>query len=51
MAIILVVMIGVGLAEAAGLIAALIRKLVGVSSKNSLTFDHRAARRALEHRL
>ena len=37
-AIILVVMIGVGLAEAAGLIAALIRKLVGVSSKNSLTF-------------
>ena len=37
-AIILVVMIGVGLAEAAGLIAALIRKLVGVSSKSSLTF-------------
>jgi len=36
-AIILVVMIGVGLAEAAGLIAALIRKLVGVSSKSSLT--------------
>jgi aminobenzoyl-glutamate transport protein len=37
-AIILVVMIGVGLAEAAGLIGALIRKLVGVSSKSSLTF-------------
>ena len=37
-AIILVVMIGVGLAEASGLIGALIRKLVGVSSKNSLTF-------------
>ena len=37
-AIILVVMIGVGLAEAAGLIAALIRKLVGVSSKSTLTF-------------
>jgi aminobenzoyl-glutamate transport protein len=36
--IILVVMIGVGLAEAAGLIAALIRKLVGVSSKSTLTF-------------
>jgi aminobenzoyl-glutamate transport protein len=36
--IILVVMIGVGLAEAAGLIAALIRKLVGVSSKGTLTF-------------
>jgi aminobenzoyl-glutamate transport protein len=36
--IILVVMIGVGLAEAAGLIGALIRKLVGVSSRNSLTF-------------
>jgi len=36
--IILIVMIGVGLAEAAGLIAALIRKLVGVSSKSSLTF-------------
>ena len=37
-AIILVVMIGVGLAEAAGLIGALIRKLVGVSSKSTLTF-------------
>src|SRR6476620_3813012 len=36
--IMLVVMIGVGLAEAAGLIAALIRKLVGVSSASSLTF-------------
>jgi aminobenzoyl-glutamate transport protein len=38
LAIILVVMIGVGLAEAAGLIAALIRKLVGVSSRATLTF-------------
>src|SRR5262249_48950759 len=37
-AIILVVMIGVGLAEACGLIAALIRKLVGVSSRSTLTF-------------
>ena len=37
-AIILVVMIGVGLAEAAGLISSLIRKLVGVSSKGTLTF-------------
>jgi len=37
-AIMLVVMIGVGLAEAAGLIAALIRKLVGVSSRGTLTF-------------
>jgi aminobenzoyl-glutamate transport protein len=37
-AIILVVMIGVGLAEAAGLIAALIRKLVGVSTPGMLTF-------------
>src|SRR3954453_14848277 len=36
--ILLVVMIGVGLAEAAGLIGALIRKLVGVSSASSLTF-------------
>ena len=36
--IMLVVMIGVGLAEAAGLISSLIRKLVGVSSKSSLTF-------------
>jgi aminobenzoyl-glutamate transport protein len=35
--IILVVMIGVGLAEAAGLIGALIRKLVGVSSRSTLT--------------
>jgi aminobenzoyl-glutamate transport protein len=38
MAIMLVVMIGVGLAEAAGLIASLIRKLVGVSPGSSLTF-------------
>jgi aminobenzoyl-glutamate transport protein len=37
-AIILVVMIGVGLAEAAGLIAALIHRLVGVSAKATLTF-------------
>jgi aminobenzoyl-glutamate transport protein len=36
--IILVVMIGVGLAEAAGLIGALIRKLVAVSSSGTLTF-------------
>ena len=36
-AIILVVMIGVGLAEAAGLIGALIRKLVAVSSAAMLT--------------
>jgi aminobenzoyl-glutamate transport protein len=38
MAIMLVVMIGVALAEAAGLIAALIRKLVGVSPGSTLTF-------------
>ena len=38
MTIILVVMIGVGLAEAAGLIGALIRKLVAVSTPSSLTF-------------
>ena len=37
-AIILVVMIGVGLAEAAGLIGALIRRLVAVSSPGTLTF-------------
>ena len=37
-AIILIVMIGVGLAEAAGLIASLIRKLVAVSSRGTLTF-------------
>jgi aminobenzoyl-glutamate transport protein len=36
--IMLVVMIGVGLAEAAGLIGALIRKLVGVSPGSTLTF-------------
>jgi len=36
-AIILVVMIGVGLAEAAGLISSLIRKLVGVSTRSTLT--------------
>ncbi len=38
MTIILVVMIGVGLAEAAGLISSLIRKLVRVSSRGTLTF-------------
>ncbi|HEY6886610.1 MAG TPA: AbgT family transporter [Solirubrobacter sp.] len=37
-AIILVVMIGVGLAEAAGLIGALIRRLVAASSPATLTF-------------
>jgi len=37
-AIILVVMVGVGLAESVGLIAALIRKLVGASSRSTLTF-------------
>lgn len=37
-AIILVVMIGVGLAEAAGLVGALIRRLVAVSSSGTLTF-------------
>jgi aminobenzoyl-glutamate transport protein len=37
MAIILVVMIGVGLAETAGLIGALIRKLVAISSASMLT--------------
>jgi aminobenzoyl-glutamate transport protein len=37
-AIILVVMIGVGLAETAGLIGALIRKLVAVSAPGMLTF-------------
>jgi aminobenzoyl-glutamate transport protein len=36
-AIILVVMLGVGLAEAAGLIGSLIRKLVAVSSRSTLT--------------
>ncbi len=49
--IILVVMIGVGLAEAAGLISSLIRKLVGVSSKGHADVHHRAARDHLEHRL
>ncbi len=38
MGIILIVMIGVGLAEAAGLISALIRKLVAVSSVGALTY-------------
>ncbi len=37
LAIILVVMIGVGLAESAGLIGALIRKLVAISSASTLT--------------
>lgn len=38
MGIILIVMIGVGIAEAAGLIGALIRKLVAVSSVGALTY-------------
>ncbi len=38
MGIILIVMIGVGLSEASGLIGALIRKLVAVSSPRSLTY-------------
>jgi aminobenzoyl-glutamate transport protein len=38
MGIILIVMIGVGLAEASGLIAALIRKLVAISSVGALTY-------------
>ena len=38
MGIILIVMIGVGLSEASGLIGALIRKLVAVSSQRSLTY-------------
>ena len=50
-AIILVVMIGVGLAEAAGLIGALIRKLVGVSSARDADADHHLHRRPLERRL
>ena len=38
MGIILIVMIGVGLAESSGLIGALIRKLVAISSARSLTY-------------
>jgi aminobenzoyl-glutamate transport protein len=38
MGIILIVMIGVGLAEASGLISALIRKLVAISSVGALTY-------------
>ncbi len=38
MGIILIVMIGVGLAETSGLIGALIRKLVAISSEASLTY-------------
>ena len=38
MGIILIVMIGVGLAESSGLIGALIRKLVDISSSRSLTY-------------
>ncbi len=38
MGIILIVMIGVGLAESSGLIGALIRKLVAISSEGSLTY-------------
>ena len=38
MGIILIVMIGVGLAESSGLIGALIRKLVAISSEGALTY-------------
>jgi aminobenzoyl-glutamate transport protein len=38
MGIILIVMIGVGLAETSGLIGALIRKLVAISSESALTY-------------
>ena len=50
-AIILVVMIGVGLAEAAGLIGALIRRLVAVVLEQHADVHHRAARDDLERRL
>ena len=50
-AIILVVMIGVGLAEAAGLIGALIRKLVARLVGGDADADHHLHRRPLEHRL
>ena len=50
-AIILVVMIGVGLAEAAGLIGALIRKLVGGLVGRHADVHHRAARHDLQRRL
>ena len=48
-AIILVVMLGVGLAEAAGLIGALIRKLVKRVLGSDVDADHRLHRRPLEH--
>ena len=50
-AVILVAMIGVGVAEEAGLIAALIRKLVAVAPAGDDHLHHRAARGHLQRRL
>ena len=50
-AVILVAMIGVGVAEEAGLIAALIRKMVQVAPGVGDHLHHRAARRHLQRRL
>ena len=50
-AVILVAMIGVGVAEEAGLIAALIRKMVQVAPGQRDHVHHRAARRHLQRRL
>ena len=47
-AVIFVAMIGVGVAEEAGLMAALIRKLVKVAPGRLITFIHRPDRRPLE---
>ena len=49
--IILVAMIGIGLAERSGLIQALIRKIVLVAPRGSDHRHRRHARRAVEHRL
>ena len=49
--IILIVMIGVGLSEASGLIGALIRKLVAISSAGVAHLHHRVHRHHLQHRL
>ena len=50
-AVIFVAMIGVGVAEKAGLMAALIRKLVQVAPGARDHVHHRPARRALERRV
>ena len=50
-AVTFIAMMGAGVAEAAGLMTALIRKLVKVAPRRLIAFLHRLCRRAVERRL